>query len=172
MTRATAPPTSDPSLKRGSLTFALLLVITACGGDFAEAPSGTDLSGLWHEIQNYPDSGTLRFQATDGAWTGTYVTVGTAQGEQYDFRIGETVIRGRVIDGVFMGEVLVKYPPWLKQQCPDADEEWTEIRMRFRPGLAEMTGGWRQTSIDPEEDCERFDHGTQTYTLRRADRGS
>ena len=41
--------------------------------------------------------------------------------------------------------------------------------MRFRPGLSEMTGGWRQFSIDSKDQCERYDHGIQTYTLRRTD---
>jgi len=147
----------------------LVSVIAGCGGEYVDVPPSIDLAGSWYEAENYPDSGTLRLRLAGGEWIGTYVKVGKIQREEYNFRPGETVIRGRVIDGAFAGEVLIKYPPSLMRQCPNATDKWTAIRMRFRPGLSEMTGGWRQFSIDPEDQCERYDHGMQTYTLRRTD---
>jgi len=149
------------------LSFLLASVTGAIHGK--DAASDVGLSGLWMETNNYPASSVIRFERSGGEWIGRYSQVSAMQ-QAMGFRKGEVIIRGAVADGVFKGEVLLKFKDSLRKTCPtmDTGAHWSAIELKLIDPT-KLYGAWLQTYFDSRagRECEVVAQKWQVYGLER-----
>jgi len=126
--------------------------------------AGFSLDGLWFESDNYPASSVLRFSPFGKGFVARYVKVSPPQ-QELGFKVGETVIRGKLIGSQFVGEVLLK-PSDNSPLCTGVTVGWVPITLSFA-GSEKLEGRWMQEWVDGTPGCNVIETSWQPYRLER-----
>jgi|GEM_PF-4674239 len=136
----------------------------AMAPDTAATTSGFSLDGLWFESDNYPASSVLRFSPFGKGFVARYVKVSPPQ-QQLGFKVGETVIRGKLVGSKFVGEVLLK-PTNDSPLCKGVTVGWLPITLSFAES-GKLEGRWMQEWVDGSPSCRVIETSWQPYRLER-----
>jgi hypothetical protein len=121
------------------------------------------LQGIWKETSNADNGSTVIFNNANQDWVGKYTEVGDFQ-NQFGYRVGDAIIRGRLVKNKFHGEVLIRVPEPLASTCPELRARWLPIQMNL-VNRNTLRGAWLQTSIG--DDCREYRRHPEIYELTR-----
>lgn len=141
-------------------SFCLLLVT-------AQAAATASLEGAWKEVDDDATTSVLRFEPSEGGWTGRYVQV-SAQQAEYGFRVGETIIRGRLEGTRFTGQVLLKSHD-ADPACPDLGVGWVPARMTLVRNGKRLHGSFLGTLVEEADACRKTGTYWRPYHLQRTE---
>lgn len=123
------------------------------------------LEGHWKEVDDLETTSTLRFERTGNGWAGKYSNVSAHQAG-YGYRVGDTIIRGRLDNGLFVGEVLLKAID-ANPACPDLGAGWIPVKLELVRKGQRLHGSYVETFVDEEDECRVVGTGSRPYRLER-----
>lgn len=131
----------------------------------AYAAEPNALEGRWKEVDDAETTSTLRFELTGTQWIGKYLHVSTHQAG-YGYRVGDTIIRGRLEKGIFVGEVFLKAVD-ANAACPQVGVGWVPATFELVRNGRRLHGTFVDTLVDEEDECKVVGTGLRQYRLER-----